>query len=114
MKTISISEETYEAIKDQLSGDERLDVSSIDDFVGKTFFFRTVTYHLIGKVEAVIGKILQLEPGAVWVADSGRFMQAISEGKLDEVEPIKTAWFVNLDATTDFGVWKHEIPTVQK
>lgn len=111
-KVIEISDETYEKIKDQLPEWEKGDISALDDLVGKAWFFRTVTYHLVGKVEKVFGKIAQLST-ASWVADSGRFMQAIQEGKLSEVEPVGVA-YVNLDTVTDFFPWKHKLPTDQK
>jgi hypothetical protein len=112
MKTIQISEETYEKIKEQLLGDEKFDFSSYEDFIGKSFFFRTVTYHIIGKVVKIIGTMLQLEQ-ASWVADSGRFSDAIKEGKLSEVEPLGN-WFVNISSCTDFGIWKHKLPEDKK
>lgn len=112
MKTITISEETYDSIKDQLQEEEKLDITALNDFIGKKLYLRTVTYHMVGKVEAVTGKILQLS-NASWVAESGRFMDAIKGGTLDEVEPVGT-WFVNLDATTDFGIWNHALPKEQK
>jgi len=111
-KTIEISDESYERIKNQLLEDEKVDISSYDDIVGHNFFFRTVTYHLVGKVTKRIGHFFQLE-NASWVADSGRFMQAIKEGKLNEVEPVGTA-FVNLESVTDMFPWKHKLPTEQK
>ena len=110
-KTITISEETYEAIKDQLVEDEKIDIEGYDDLVGKKFFFRTVTYHLVGKVEKRMGKFLELS-GASWVADSGRFMNAIKDGELDEVEPVGTAW-INLETVVDFFIWKHSLPKKQ-
>ena len=83
------------------------------DLVGKSFFFRTVTYHLVGKVVAQFGGgIVELEE-ASWVADSGRFMQAIKDGKLNEVEPVGKA-YINLKSVTDFFPWKHALPTEQK
>ena len=113
MKTIEISDETYEKIKDQLATDEQVDISDINDLVGNSFFFRTVSYHLIGKVERVaFGKVLQLSC-ASWVADSGRFMNAIINGELGEVEPTGTA-FINLDTVTDFYPWSHALPKEQK
>jgi hypothetical protein len=112
MKTLKISDETYEAIKDQLGVDERIDISSIEDLVGKKLFIRTVTYHLTGRVTKVIGNMLQLEEAA-YIADSGRFMQAIKDGELSEVEPVGD-WFVNLGAVTDMGPWNHPLPTEQK
>ena len=111
-KVIEISDETYSRIKEQLLEDEKIDISNYDDLVGHSFFFRTVTYHLIGKVVKRIGMFLQLE-NASWVADSGRFMNTIKEGKLNEVEPVETA-FVNLESVTDFFPWKHTLKQEQK
>jgi hypothetical protein len=112
MKHLEISDETYEKIKDQLSESECIDLSSLDDLVGKKWFFRAVPFHLIGKVTKRIGDILELED-ACWVADSGRFMQAIKEGKLSEVELTGKA-FINLKAVCDFYPWRHKLPKEQK
>jgi hypothetical protein len=113
MKTLQISDETYELIKDQLKEEETLDINTLQDFVGKTFFFRTVTYHIVGKVVKILPMgILQLEK-ASWIADSGRFTQAIKEGILDEVEPIGS-WFINVSTCTDFGIWNHSLDLKQK
>ena len=79
---------------------------------GKSYFFRTVTYHLIGKVKAEKAGFLELEQ-ASWVADSGRFMQAIKNGSLNEVEPVGNA-YVSLAAITDAFPWVHALPTEQK
>ena len=112
MPTISVSEETYEKIKDQLKVDEAIDLDDLDDLVGKKWFFRTVTYHLVGKVEKRMGNFLVLKD-ASWVADSGRFMNAIKEGKLNEVEPVGQA-LVNLSSVTDAFPWRHKLPDKQK
>jgi len=111
-KTITVSEETYEAFKEQLSADETVDVSSLDDLVGKKLFIRTVTYHMTGKVTKRMGAFLQLEDAA-WIADSGRFSDALGKGELDEVEPVGNAW-INLSSVVDFFPWKHELPTEKK
>lgn len=111
-KTITISDETYESIKGQLKCEEKVDVSDLKDLIGKNWFFRTVTYHSVGRVVKIIGNFLQLEK-ASWVADSGRFTQAIKEGTLSEVEPVGDC-FVNLQSVVDFFPWIHELPKVQK
>ena len=81
--------------------------------VGNSYFFRTVTYHLVGKVVAEhSNNIIELED-ASWVADSGRFMQAIKTGSLNEVEPVGKA-YINLKSVTDFFPWVHALPTTQK
>lgn len=111
-KHIEISDETYELIKDQLIGEEVTDVTSLDDFVGKKLFIRTVTYHMIGEVKARVGQFFHLK-NASWVADSGRFMNAIKDGTLSEVEPVGEA-FVNVNSVVDMFIWKHTLPQYQK
>jgi hypothetical protein len=112
MKTINISDETYELIKDQLIGEEKLDVSKMEDFIGNKVFIRTVTYHLTGKIEKIVGNFFYLSD-ASWIADSGRFMDAIKNGKLNEVEPVGEV-LVNINSITDLFPWKHILPTTQK
>jgi hypothetical protein len=111
MKTIKISEETYEKLKDQL-GEDKVDVATYDDLIGKKWFFRTITYHLVGRVVKRVGTFLLLED-ASWVADSGRFMNCVKDGTLDEVEPVGEI-FVNLESVGDFFLWKHALPKDQK
>ena len=79
---------------------------------GLSYFFRTVTYHMVGRVKEVVGDFIMLED-ASWVADSGRFMNAIKEGVLDEVEPVGIA-FVHLSAIVDAFPWVHKLPSKQK
>lgn len=111
-RTIEISEETYEKLKKQLGEDSFKEIVSLVDMVGEKFFFRTVTYHLTGRVKRVIGSILELE-NAAWIADSGRFMNAIKDGTLNEIEPVGRA-YVNINSVTDFFPWKHPLPEKQK
>lgn len=111
-KTLEISEETYELIKDQLPADELTDVSTLDDLVGKKFYIRTVTYHCTGEVTKRIGAFIEMK-NAAWIADSGRFSDAIKKGELDEVEPVGTMW-VNLNSVVDMFPWKHKLPTEVK
>ena|SRR3990167_1751783 len=81
--------------------------------VGKNYFIRTVTFHLTGKVEAIKGNFLVLND-ATWIADSGRFTNAINEGKLAEVEPVDVETYVNINSITDAFEWKHKLPREQK
>jgi len=113
MPTIEVSEETLNKLKEQFKDEfTQVELDSLDDLIGQSWFFRTVTYHLIGKVKKRFGNILVLEQ-ASWVADSGRFTNAIKDGTLNEVEPLGT-WNVNMASVTDFGEWKHALPTKQK
>ena len=79
--------------------------------VGQSYFFRTVTYHLVGTVTATIGDFLVLED-ASWVADSGRFAQALQKATLAEVEPVGKA-FLSLSSITDAFPWVHALPNCQ-
>lgn len=112
MKTINVSDETYELIKNQLKETETIDISGLNDLVGKSWFFRTVTYHMTGRVKKIFGTFAVIEDAA-WIADSGRFMQAIKDGKLSEVEPVGDA-VINLTTVVDFFPWKHDLPNKQQ
>ena len=111
MKTIKISNETYEKIKDQLLEDEGKDINSFSDMIGSKYFFRTVSYFVVGKVKKQIGQFFELEE-ASWIPCTGRFMDFIKEGKLDEVEPTGKH-FVNIEMVVDFFEWIHELPKDQ-
>lgn len=114
MRTIEVSEETYEKIKEQLGNEQITDVNSYEDLIGGKYFFRTVTYHSLGKVIKIVGSFLQLE-SASWIADSGRFSDFISNGipSNAEVEPVG-AVFVNINTVVDFYPWRHKLPTKQQ
>jgi frataxin-like iron-binding protein CyaY len=112
-KTIKVSDETWTKIKDQVEADNKsFEVKDLDGFIGQKLFIRTVTYHLVGEVTKRIGHLFEMK-NASWVADSGRFMQAIKSGTLNEVEPVGNAW-VNLDAVVDMFPWCHALPKEQR
>ena len=110
-RTLEVSEETYQKIKEQLGEESFKEIQSLQDMVGEKYFFRTVTYHLTGRVKRIIGSIVELE-NAAWIADSGKFMQAIKNGELKEVEPVGKA-YININSVTDFFPWKHKLPEQQ-
>ena len=76
--------------------------------IGKSYFIRTVTYHLTGRVVKIVGNFLVLEEGA-WIADSGRFNEMIKNGKPSEVEPLEDI-IINMSSITDAFQWKHLLP----
>lgn len=121
MKNLQVSEETYKLIKDQLGEEEKvapspLEIVNSGNMVGKAFFIRAVTYHMVGRVKAIIeiggNFFVELEQ-ATWVASSGRFMQALAEGTLDETEPVGQV-FINVNAIVDFFPWRHSLNIDQK
>jgi len=80
--------------------------------IGKAYFWRTVTYHLTGRVVAIDGDWLTLDDAA-WIADSGRYAQTVENGTVSEVEPIGRA-FLNVSCATDSFEWKGTLPKAQK
>ena len=88
--------------------DEKWNGSDNPFIVGKAYFIRTVTYHMIGKLERISGNFLVLSE-ASWIADSGRFSNAISKGELNEVEYVGDA-IVAMTAIVDAFPWSAKVP----
>jgi hypothetical protein len=107
MKTIQISDELYESLSEQLNEDNATDVSAYSDFVGMKLFIRTVTYHMIGKVVAVNGTLMELSDASV-VFDSGNLNNALSTGILASKESVGRMW-INASAITDIFPWGHKL-----
>lgn len=81
--------------------------------IGGKYFIRTVTYFATGEVVAIHGDFLELSDAA-WIADTGRFRDAIAQGVLSEVEPVEVPMFINMASITDAFVWAHNLPREQK
>lgn len=103
-KLISQSEEDSISLKQDLD---------LPFEIGSAYFIRTVTYFATGRVKDIVGQFLVLEEAA-WIADTGRFSDAMAKGVMDEVEPIQGEMFVNTNSITDAFPWKHKLPDVQK
>jgi hypothetical protein len=75
--------------------------------IGKSYFIRTVT--MIYEKELVISS-------ASWIADTGRFAQAVATGNFDEVEPYPDNVKVTIgrDAILDAMPVNWALPRVQK
>ena len=54
--------------------------------IGANYFIRTVTHHYTGKLVRVHQSELVLTDAA-WIADDGRFADALKSGSFGEVEP---------------------------
>lgn len=83
--------------------------------VGKAYFIRTVTHHYCGKLIRVTPQELVLLDAA-WVADDGRFHEAIATGKVGEVEPYPDGAevIVGRGAVCDAVIWPHALLRVVK
>lgn len=81
--------------------------------VGEKYIIRTVTMMLTGRVVYLDDKELILEDAA-WIADSGRWSEAILTGVLNEIEPFEDEVLVGRGAIVDATIWKHALPRVKK
>ena len=82
--------------------------------VGKNYFIRTVTHHYTGQLLAVFPQELVLVDAA-WIADDGRFADAVSTGSFNEVEPFPAGRVVlGRGSILDATVINYPVPRSQK
>lgn len=79
---------------------------------GMKIFARTVTFHVTGEITEINGHWATLKDAA-WVADSGRFADALKTCNFNEVEPYQKEVFLNLETVTDATIID-ELPKDQK
>jgi hypothetical protein len=84
--------------------------------IGKCYLIRTVTYFQLGRLIGFGNRNQELILENVsWIADTGRFTQAMQSGDFFEVEmfpPGKV--IVNRGAIVDAAEWSGRFPLVQK
>jgi len=79
----------------------------------RAYIIRTVTHTYTGMLVGETNEYLTLDTAA-WIADSGRWADAVSKGTLDEVEPMGNGVYVAKGAIIDITPWNHELPSTQK
>lgn len=78
--------------------------------VGDNILIRGVTLYYVGHVESVSETEIVLSD-ASWVADTGRFNEALKTGVLNEVEPFPNGEVtVKQGAIMDYSPWPHALP----
>jgi len=81
--------------------------------IGKKYFIRTATYHVVGQLDEIYTKELVLS-SASWIADSGRFNAALVSGIFEEIEPFVNDVIVSRGGIIDATEWWHELPSKVK
>ena len=81
--------------------------------IGKCYLLRTVTYFYTGRITSITDTDIVLEDAA-WIADTGRFHDALKTGIFHEVEPFVDHVIVLRGTIVDATVWKFDLPRVQK
>ena len=78
--------------------------------VGKAYYFRTVTYHSVGKIERVTDTDIVLSD-ASWVASAGRYQDCLLTGKVEDAEEIPGGrHVVMIGSIVDYDEWTHKLP----
>lgn len=78
-----------------------------------TVFIRTITNFYTGRIIAVDDKFVTLG-NAAWIADTGRFTNALVSGQFSEVEPYPGEVNVAVAAIVDYCPFPHPLPCEQK
>jgi len=83
--------------------------------IGKSYLIRTVTMMLLGKLIIITNNEFVLSD-ASWIADSGRFSDALKfgVGKLNEVEMFTNDVIIGRGGLIDATEWIHELPKSTK
>lgn len=81
--------------------------------IGQGYLIRTVTLYYTARVSDMIGKFLVLDECA-WIADTGRFMEAVQKGTFGEVEPMGNSIILNSDSIIDATPINFKLPKEQK
>ena len=81
--------------------------------IGDKVFIRCITFHYVGEIVDKDPIHIQLK-NASWVADSGRFYNALADGTLSEVEPYPHGVTIMTQSIVDISPWVHDLPTKQQ
>ena len=81
--------------------------------VGEAYLIRTVTMMYTGRITKITKSDIALEYAA-WIADSGRYSDALEKGTLNVVEPYPDGVAISRASIVDFAIWTHPLPREQK
>lgn len=83
--------------------------------IGKSYFIRTVTFSYTGRLIDISDHELVFD-NAAWIADTGRFADAMRTGEFNEVEPYPDGMTVHISrgAVVDCSDWPHPLPRNQR
>lgn len=114
MPTVTLTDEQLTAAESAGIIEKPEPLDGLDALTGKQVLIRTVTHYWTGRIVGRVGGLLQLEDAA-WIADTGRFGDALKNGTLNEVEPTADGFaLVSLGAIIDVVNWPHDLPKDQK
>ncbi len=77
--------------------------------VGASVIVRSVMFFYTGRVVSIDETWLVLSDAA-WIADTGRWSEALKTGSLGEVEPYPDVVAISKGAIVDVSTWSHTLP----
>jgi hypothetical protein len=81
--------------------------------VGAKVFVRSVTHYYTGRIVHIDKDTIELADAA-WIADTGRFSDALTRFTLNEVEPFPAGVALGRGAIVDVSPWAGDLPRAQK
>lgn len=96
-------------MKNLLNGDSE----SCPYEVGKNYFVCTVTRYFTGHLIAIYKNELVFKDAA-WIAETGRYADALKSGLFKEIEPVEQNLIIHRAAIVDACEWNHKLPREQK
>jgi len=82
--------------------------------IGQAYHIRTVTHHYTGRLVEVYEHELVIDDAA-WIADDGRFSEALRSGVLEEIEPYPGGQaIIGRGALIDASEWMRDLPRTVK
>jgi len=82
--------------------------------IGANYFIRTVTFHYTMELVKITKQEL-IGKDAAWIADDGRFSQAVATGNFNEIEPFPDGEvIIGRGAILDAHVVSYKVPRDQK
>lgn len=89
------------------------EAADIPFHAGESILIRTVTMTLLGRVRTIGADFIVLDDGG-WVADTGRFSEALLRGDVGEYEKAPSWIVVGRGSIVDIYPWSHELPRETK
>ncbi len=80
--------------------------------IGEKYLIRCITFYYVGEICAITDSDIVLQ-NASWVANTGRFHNALKDGSLEEVEPFINNVIVPRGCIVDATQWNHPLPSKQ-
>jgi hypothetical protein len=81
--------------------------------IGQQYLIRCVTHYYVGRLDAVTDTDLVLT-NACWVADTGRFYNALKGEAMNELEPFIDQVIISRGSIVDATPYRHKLPRDQK